>query len=66
MTRSEVAMLKVGSKIMDCLGETKVVTEISHDNMLYGLKWLHKDGTLSKGMEFQVPCHFENDTLVEY
>ena len=32
---------------------------------MYELKWIDENGNLSKGSEYQVPCHFEYDTLVE-
>lgn len=63
MTRNEVKELRVGSKIKDCLGKIKVVVSIKEE-ILYELKWIKEDGTLSKGSEYQVPSHFEFDTLV--
>ena len=64
MTIQEVKELKVGSKIKDCLGNIKVVVSI-RDNIMYELKWFNENGELSKGSEFQVPCHFKYDKLVE-
>lgn len=63
MTREQVAQLKVGSKIKDCLGDIKVVVSI-RDNIMYELKWVQPDNSLSKGSEFQVPSHFKYDELV--
>ena len=64
MTRAEVKELRVGSKSKDCLGAIKVIVSI-RDNVMYELKWIDENGNLSKGSEYQVPCHFEYDTLVE-
>lgn len=63
MTKAEVKKLKVGSKIKDCLGAIKEVVSIQ-DGILYELKWINENGELSKGSEYQVPSHFEYDTLV--
>lgn len=65
MTKQEVKKLRVGSIIRDCLGSVKTVVSIK-DNILYELKWIDENGNLSKGSEFQVPCHFEYDTIVKY
>lgn len=65
MTREEVKKLKVGSVIRDCLGYEKTVVSIK-ENILYELKWKDEKGNLSKGSEYQVPCHFEYDTLIKY
>lgn len=63
MTKNEVSKLRVGSRIKDCLGSVKEVASIK-DNILYELKWVRENGELSKGSEYQVPCHFEYDTLI--
>ena len=65
MTDQEVKKLKVGSIIKDCLGDEKTVVSIK-DNILYELKWEDNEGNFSTGCEYQVPCHFEYDTLVKY
>lgn len=64
MTRSEVAKLKIGSVIIDCLGAEKEVVSIK-DGILYELKWRGENGKLSDGSEYQVPCHFEYDKLLK-
>ena len=65
MTRQEVKKLKVGSIIRDCLGCEKTVVAIKNE-ILYELKWKDSNGNLTKGSEYQVPSHFENDTIVKY
>ena len=65
MTVQEVKKLNVGSIIRDCLGCEKTVVRIE-DGILYELKWKDNNGNLSKGSEYQVPCHFEYDTIVKY
>ena len=62
MTINEVAKLKVGSIIIDCLGTEKEVVSIK--DCLYELKWRNENGELSVGSEYQVPCHFEYDRLL--
>lgn len=64
MTRNEVAKLKVGSIIIDCLGAEKEVVSIKN-GILYELKWRNENGELSVGSEYQVPCHFEHDRLLK-
>lgn len=64
MTISEVKTLKVGSKVKNILGDTLVVISCEDDNNWIGLKWLHEDGTLSKGIEYCVPSHFKHDELI--
>lgn len=62
MTRNDVAKLKVGSVIADCLGAEKEIVSIK--DCLYELKWRDENGKLSVGSEYQVPCHFEYDRLL--
>ena len=62
MTTNEVKNLKVGSKIIDVLGDILIVTNIS-DNW-YELKWEKENNTLSKGSLFKVPSHFDRDRLL--
>lgn len=65
MTVQEVKKLKVGSIIRDSLGCEKTVVAIKNE-VLYELKWKDYNGNLSKGSEYQVPSHFERDTIVKY
>lgn len=57
MTQEQVKALKVGSRVVDLLDDTLEVVKI--DGLLYELKWVHEDGTLSKGSQIAVPSHFE-------
>lgn len=57
MTRAQVKALKVGSRVVDLLGDTLEVVKI--DGLLYELKWVQEDGSLSKGSQIAVPSHFE-------
>ena len=70
MTQQEVKKLRVGSEYIDCIGAHKVVTEIRyHGNVpFYQVKWImNKSGTLSKGCEYLVPCHFNKwDKVVKF
>ncbi len=62
MTKEQVKALKVGSRVINLLGNTLEVVKI--DGLLYELKWVREDGSLSKGSQFAVPSHFEYMQLV--
>lgn len=61
MTKEQVKTLKVGSRVVDLIGNTLEVVKI--DGLLYELKWVEEDGTLSKGSQIAVPSHFEYMSL---
>ncbi len=58
MTKEQVNSLKVGDRVKDIIDNTLEVVSISKDRMLYELKWVHEDGSMSKGSQFYVPSHF--------
>ena len=70
MTKKEVKQLKIGSEFIDCIGAHKVIVDIRyHGNTpFYEIKWImDENGTLSKGSEFNVPCHFNKwDKVIKY
>lgn len=57
MTKAQVKELKVGSRVIDLLDDTLEVVNI--DGLLYELKWVQEDGSLSKGSQLAVPSHFK-------
>lgn len=57
MTQEQVKTLTVGSRVINILEDTLEVVKI--DGILYELKWVREDGTLSKGSQIAVPSHFE-------
>lgn len=57
MTQEQVKELKVGSRVVDLLEDTLEVVKV--DGLLYELKWVREDGTLSQGSQIAVPSHFE-------
>lgn len=58
MTKAQVKELKVGSRVIDLLDDTLEVVKIE-DEILYELKWVQEDGSLSNGSQIAVPSHFE-------
>lgn len=61
MTKEQVKALKIGSRVVNLLGDTLEVVKI--DGLLYELKWVQRDGSLSKGSQIAVPSHFEGMSL---
>ncbi len=57
MTQEQVKALKVGSRVVDLLEDTLEVVKI--EGLLYELKWVQEDGSLSKGSQIAVPSHFK-------
>ena len=52
----KVSEFKVGTKFVDILGDTRIITDIRDG--FYICKWINNDGTYSKGEEWRVLSHF--------
>lgn len=61
MTEAQVKELKVGSRVINLIGDLLEIVNI--DGLLYELKWVQEDGSLSKGSQIAVPSHFKYSTL---
>ncbi|MBR5808838.1 MAG: hypothetical protein IKY39_01855 [Clostridia bacterium] len=50
--------VKVGTLLKNLLGDTLKCVKV--DGIMYELKWVHEDGSLSKGSVIAVPSHLEH------
>ena len=63
MTKAIAKSLKPGDMVKNILGDIQIVDRIEGAFII--LKWVHEDGTLSKGEEWAVPCHLDYSELVK-
>ena len=62
MTQEQVKALTVGSRVIDLLDDTLELVKI--EGLMYELKWVQEDGSLSRGSQIAVPSHFNYMRLV--
>ena len=61
MTKAQVKELKIGSRVVNLIEDTLEIVKI--EGLLYELKWVQEDGSLSQGSMIAVPTHFESMRL---
>lgn len=54
--------IKVGTRIKNTIGSILECVDI--DGLMYEMKWVREDGTLSQGSVFYVPSHFNGTEIL--